>query len=64
MQDTQEITDVDATADAAYGTSGFKAAVLKPMFGNAHQQYLTPRWLCEALPPIAHHAFGFDNMIP
>jgi SAM-dependent methyltransferase len=34
------------------------------MFGNAHQQYFTPRWLCEALPPIAHHAFGFDGMIP
>ena len=37
---------------------------IKPMFGNAHQQYLTPRWLCEALPPIAHHAFGFEGMIP
>ena len=34
------------------------------MFGQAHQQYFTPRWLCEALPPIAHHAFGFDGMIP
>jgi len=46
MQETQEMTaapqgaDPDATEDAAYGTSGFKAAVFKPMFGNAHQQYL------------------------
>jgi hypothetical protein len=70
MQDTQELTaapqgaDVDATEDVAYETSGFKAAVFKPMFGRAHQQYFTPRWLCEALPPIAHHAFGFDGMIP
>jgi len=67
MQDTQEITEPDAALDveaAAYGTSGFKAAVFKPMFGNAHQQYFTPRWLCEALPPIAEHAFGFDGLIP
>ena len=64
MQDTQELIDVDATEDAAFQTSGFKAAVFKPMFGNAHQQYFTPRWLCEALSPIAHHAFGFDSMIP
>ena len=43
MQDTQELTaalegaDVDATENAAYETSGFKAAVFKPMFGQAHQ---------------------------
>ena len=63
MQDTQEL-EVDAAEDAAFETSGFKAAVFKPMFGNAHQQYLTARWLCEALPPIAEHAFGFEGMIP
>jgi len=40
MQDSQEIVDVDATEDAAFRTSGFKAAVFKPRFGNAHQQYL------------------------
>jgi hypothetical protein len=40
MQDTQEITEIDATEDAAFRTSGFKAAVFRPMFGNAHQQYL------------------------
>ena len=46
MHDTQELTtapegpDADAAEDAAYRTSGFKAAVFKPMYGNAHQQYL------------------------
>jgi hypothetical protein len=72
MQDTQELTDtlasrgtgVNAAEDAAFEATGFKAAVFKPMFAHAHQQVFTPRWLCEALPPIAHHAFGFDGMIP
>jgi hypothetical protein len=67
MRDTQEITEPDAALDIegnAYSTSGFKAAVFKPMFGNAHQQYFTPRWLCEALPPIAEHAFGFEALTP
>jgi SAM-dependent methyltransferase len=70
MQETQEMTsapqgaDPDAAEGAAFEATGFKAAVFKPMFGNAHQQYFTPRWLCEALPPIAHHAFGFEGMIP
>ena len=70
MHDIQELTtapegaDADATEDAAFQTSGFKAAVFKPMFGQSHQQYFTPRWLCEALLPIAHHAFGFEGMIP
>ena len=53
MQDTQELTEVDAAEDAAFETSGFKAAVFKPMFAHAHQQVFTPRWLCDALPPIA-----------
>jgi SAM-dependent methyltransferase len=70
MHDIQELVtapdgaDADATEDTAFQTSGFKAAVFKPMFGQSHQQYFTPRWLCEALPPIAHHAFGFEGMIP
>jgi hypothetical protein len=64
MHDTQELIDVDATEDAAFQTSGFKAAVFKPMFGQSHQQYFTPRWLCEALPHIAEHAFGLDGMLP
>ena len=70
MQDTEELTDtltgtgVDAAADAAFETTGFKAAVFKPMFAHAHQQVFTPRWLCEALPPIAEHAFGFDGLVP
>ena len=70
MQDTQELTaapegaDPDAAEDAAFEATGFKAAVFKPMFAHAHQQVFTPRWLCEALPPIAHHAFDFEGMIP
>ena len=34
--------------DAAFAHKGAKAAVFKPRFGQAHQQYFTPRWLCEA----------------
>ena len=70
MQETQEMTsapqgaDPDAAEDAAFEATGFRAAVFKPMFAHAHQQVFTPRWLCEALPPIAHHAFGFEGMIP
>jgi len=43
--------------DAAFSVSGFKAAVFKPQFGNAHQQYFTPKWLAEAMCQIAEHAF-------
>ncbi len=64
MQEANEAIEVDAVGDAAFETSGFKAAVFKPMFGQAHQAYFTPRWLCEALPPIAEHAFGFEGLIP
>ncbi|MBN1137924.1 MAG: hypothetical protein JXM73_15145 [Anaerolineae bacterium] len=49
---------------AAFETSGFRAPVFKPMFSQASPQYFTPLWLCEALPPIAEHAFGLDGMIP
>jgi SAM-dependent methyltransferase len=62
MQDTQELTEVDAAA--AFEATGFKAAVFRPMFAHAHQQVFSPRWLCEALLPIAEHAFGFEGMIP
>jgi hypothetical protein len=64
MHEAKEAIEVDAVGDAAFGTSGFKAAVFKPMFGQAHQAYFTPRWLCETLPPIAEHAFGFEGIIP
>ena len=63
MQDTLELTDVPAAGEA-FEVKGFKAAVFKPMFGNAHQEYFTPRWLCEAMPPIAEHAFGLHTMDP
>ncbi len=60
MEDTVDPAAVPAAEEAAlllsddaFSTSGFKAAVAKPMFGQAHQQYFTPRWLCEALLPIA-----------
>ena len=70
MSETIELTEEDAAEPAAacteeaFTVSGFRAAVAKPMFGNAHQQYFTPRWLCEALLPIAEHAFGLDEMLP
>ena len=67
MSETIELTEEDAAEPAAactdepvlsevegaFAVSGFKAAVAKPRFGQAHQQYFTPRWLCEALLPIA-----------
>ena len=53
-----------AAVDEAFSTKGFRAAVFKPMFGQAFQQYFTPRWLCEAMLPIAEHAFGLHTMIP
>jgi hypothetical protein len=40
MQDTQELTEVDAAEDAAFEATGFKAAVFRPMFSHAHQQVL------------------------
>ncbi len=63
MSDDLPFAEIAATEEA-FEVKGFKAAVFKPMFGQAHQQYFTPRWLCEAMLPIAEHAFGFHTMLP
>ena len=39
--------------DIAFAHRGAKAAVFRPRFGQAHQQYFTPRWLCQASADIA-----------
>ena len=64
MSDSDDPAAAGAAVEAAFGTSGFRAAVFKPMFGQAFQQYFTARWLCEAMLPIAEHAFGFHTMLP
>jgi hypothetical protein len=49
------ITGLDA--DAAFAHKGAKAAVFKPRFGQAHQQYFSPKWLCQASADIAERLF-------
>ena len=49
------LTNLDA--DAAFSNKGAKAAVFRPRFGQAHQQYFTPRWLCQACADIAEGLF-------
>lgn len=44
--------------DAAFQHKGAQAAVFKPRFGQAHQQYFTPKWLCEASADIAEALFN------
>jgi len=44
-------------ADIAFAHKGAKAAVFKPRFGQAHQQYFTPKWLCQACADIAERLF-------
>ncbi len=44
--------------DAAFLHKGAQAAVFKPRFGQAHQQYFTPKWLCEANADIAEKLFA------
>ena len=56
--------DAAGAAELAYQHKGHAAAVFKPMFGQAHQQYLTPKWLAEAMLPIAEHAFGLHTLLP
>ena len=40
-------------AAAAFANKGAKAAVFRPRYGQAHQQYFTPKWLCQACADIA-----------
>ena len=44
-------------AEAAFAHKGAKAAVFKPRFGQAHQQYFSPKWLCQASADIAERLF-------
>jgi predicted RNA methylase len=48
---------INLDADAAFDHKGAKAAVFRPRFGQAHQQYFTPRWLCQACADIAEKLF-------
>jgi hypothetical protein len=44
-------------ADAAFSNKGSKAVVFHRRFGQAHQQYFTPRWLCQACADVAERLF-------
>lgn len=50
--------------EAAYTTKGHVAAVSRPRFTQAHQQFFSPRWLAEAGYLISCHAFGLDPEQP
>ena len=43
--------------EAAFNQRGAKAAVFRPRFGQAHQQYFSPGWLCTACTDIAERLF-------
>jgi len=49
------VTALDA--EAAFAHKGAQAAVFRPRFGQAHQQYFTPRWLCQACADVAERLF-------
>jgi len=49
------ITPLDA--EAAFSNKGAKAAVVRPRFGQAHQQYFSPKWICQACADIAEGLF-------
>jgi SAM-dependent methyltransferase len=49
------VTGLDG--EAAFTNKGARAAVFRPRFGQAHQQYFTPRWLCQACADIAEDLF-------
>lgn len=63
LADTVEavLTTPEEDPDAAYNHRGHQAAVFRPRFGRAHQQYFTPRWLCEAAYAITAHAFNLED---
>ena len=56
--------DAASAAELAYQHKGHAAPVFKPMFGQSHQQYLSPKWLADAMLQIAEHAFGLHTMLP
>jgi predicted RNA methylase/superfamily II DNA or RNA helicase len=51
------LTGIPLDGDAAFAHKGAKAAVFKPRFGQAHQQYFSPKWLCQACADIAERLF-------
>lgn len=52
--DAEETTD----ADAAFEHRGSQAAVWAPRYGQAHQQYFSPRWAAEAFADVADRLFN------
>lgn len=46
--DAAATVQVATDVDLAFRVGGNAAAVFRPRFGQAHQQYFTPRWLAEA----------------
>jgi SAM-dependent methyltransferase/superfamily II DNA or RNA helicase len=52
------LIDVDELdTDAAFTHRGARAAVFRPRFGQAHQQYFAPKWICQAFANIAEALF-------
>jgi len=44
--------------EAAFLSKGAQAAVFRPRFGQAHQQYFSPRWFTQAAANIAEGLFN------
>jgi len=57
--DAAEVEETDA--EVAFQHRGAKAAVFKPRFGQAHQQYFSPKWVCEAMADIAEELFDVSR---
>jgi predicted RNA methylase/superfamily II DNA or RNA helicase len=51
------LTGTRLDGDAAFAHKGAQAAVFRPRFGQAHQQYFSPKWLCQACADIAERLF-------
>jgi SAM-dependent methyltransferase len=49
--------DTDLDVSPAFAHRGAKAAVFRPHVGQAHQQYFTPKWLCQAFADVAEALF-------
>ncbi len=44
--------------EAAFRVKGAQAAVFRPRFGQAHQQYFSPKWITQAAVAIAEGLFN------
>lgn len=53
--------ETEYNPDAAFEHSGHRAAVFRPRFSQAHQQFFTPRWICQAAYTIAAHIFYLEE---